>query len=245
MARFTKAQKNAYRASQYATGWASGEAKTIEQMREVCIETENEIDRHRPTESVCSGVLFLEGSDPDKQFDMELLDEGEAGSIVLDGVNTGYKLVPIFTGSGINQTTAPAGVVIPSTPFDGSSEIIQGETPATENMLKVEYSGYWSVVASCKPAPQGPQANREVETDLFVFDETGTPIRDIGFVASANQSTGGRAFTQNIPRATLNPTFLTQGEYIGLVIRKFLGEPQTDVRLSKAFIQIDLVSFGD
>ncbi len=245
MARFTKAQKNAYRASQYASGWASGQSKTIEQMRDVCVATENEIDRHRPDESVCSGVLFLEGSDPDKQFDMELLDEGEAGTIVLDGVNTGYQLIPIFTGSGINQTTTPAGVVIPSTPFDGTSEVIQGETAATENMLKVQYSGYWSVVASCKPAPQGAQANREIETDLFVFDSSGNALRSIGFVASANQSTGGRAFTQNIPRSTLAPTFLAEGEYLGLVIRKFLGEPQTDVRLSKAFIQIDLVSFGD
>ena len=51
MARFTKAQKNAYRADQYAALWGSGQAKTIEQMRDATVAIENEIDRHNPVES--------------------------------------------------------------------------------------------------------------------------------------------------------------------------------------------------
>ena len=206
----------------------SGQGLTIAQIREAIAATMKEALRQLPNFSECS---------------MTLLEEGEAGGIVLNGVETGYQLVPLVTGSGINQVNPTAGASIPSEPFDGLQEISSGTGP-TENMLCIDYDGYIDIVSSIKPAPTGSQANREVEIDIMVFDSNGEALREIGFVASANQSTGGRAFTQNVARVTLSPDFLAAGEYVGLVIRKFLGEAPTTVRITKGFLQVTLNSLG-
>ena len=243
MARFTVAQLNSYIADQYNTLWASGQEKTIQEMREATTSIMQEGFRQLTDVSPAVGTMFLIGSDPDNHFDLQMLQEGDAGSIELDDELTGFQLVPLFTGTGDGQVNPTAGTVIPSIPFDGESEIKQGEDVNTENMLKVEYQGFYNVVASCKPTVPNQQ-NREIETDLFVFDSSGNAIRSLGFIASANQSNSNRSFTQNIPNVNLNPDFLAAGEYLGLVARKFAGEGNTNVRFTKGFIQIKLAGFG-
>jgi hypothetical protein len=189
--------------------------------------------------------MFEIGSDEDNWFDMDLLEEGEAGSLSLPNEGpSGFQLVPIVTGNG-TQSNPASGAGINSPAFDGVEEVFLG-SGATANMFKIDYDGKWDVVASCKPAPSGAnQNNREVETDLWVFDGTGVPKRSIGFIASANQGSNGRTFTQSIPRSTLNEAFLGDDEWLGLVVRKFSGEGITTVTLQKAFIQVTLTGLGD
>ncbi len=244
MARFSVTERNQYTIDQLNTEWASGEELTAQEMRESMSAYLNERDRHLPNVSESSGTMYLIGSNPDNLFDMTLLEEGQAGGIVINGEETGYQLVPIVTGSGINQTNPTSGVYVNSNPFDGITEV-EGGSGATDNMLCINYKGYWDLVASIKPAPDGSQSNREVEIDIIVFDSSGNPLRAIGFVASANQSTGGRAFTQSIPRLTLSPDFLDIGEHVGLGIRKFTGEAPTTVRVTKCFLQVTLNALGE
>jgi hypothetical protein len=203
--------------------------------------------RHLPNVSSAFGTMFEIGSSPDNWFDMDLLEEGGGGLILPGGdpSGTGFQLVPIVTGNDTSVAwPAASGSALNSEAFDGVEEVFLG-TGATANMFKIDYDGKWDVVASCKPAPDGTQNNREVETDLWVFDGTGTPVRSIGFIASANQGSGGRTFTQNIPRTTLNEVFLGDDEWVGLVVRKYAGEGNTTVTLQKAFIQITLTGLGD
>lgn len=242
MARFTVTELNNYIDTQYNALWASNEGKTIQEMREAAASIQKETYRHQTNVSVAQGTMFIVGSDPNNVFDLQMLEEGDPSSLEVDGVFTGFQLVPLFTGSGIDQVNPTAGTVIESDPFDGVSEIVQGTGP-TENMLQVNYPGFYSVVASCKPTVPNQQ-NREIETDLFVFDSAGNVIRSLGFIASANQSNNNRSFTQNIPNVSLDPNFLAAGEYLGLVARKFAGEGNTRVRFTKGFIQIKLEGLG-
>ncbi len=243
MARLSATELEQYIDDSLDQSLPSGNALNMAQMRQAISATIKESLRQLPNTSECSGTMYLIGSDPANLFDMTLLEEGEVGGLILDGVETGYQLVPLVTGSGINQGNPNSGVSIPSEPFDGLNEISSGTGP-TENMLCIDYNGYIDLVSSLKPAPTGSQANREVEIDIMVFDGSGTPLREIGFVASANQSTGGRAFTQNVARVTLSPDFLAAGEHVGLVIRKFAGEAPTTVRITKGFLQVTLNSLG-
>jgi len=201
--------------------------------------------RQLPSVSPANATMFEIGSNPDNWFDIELLDEGNGGLVLPDGdpAGSGFKLVPIVTGNG-TQTNPESGAAFESNPFDGVTEISLG-SGATANMFKIDYDGYWDVVASCKPAPLSNQNNREIEIDLWVFDGTGAPKRSIGFIASANQGSNQRTFTQSIPRSTLNEAFLGDDEWIGLVIRRYEGEQVTSVRLQKAFVQVSLVGLGE
>ncbi len=229
MARFTVSERN-----QYLTDATQAGARTTgPQLAASRIEA----DRHLPCVSPAVGTMFIMGSDSDRHFDMTLLQEGQAGGLVINGAETGYQLIPIITGSGIGQTTSPAGMFIPPDDFDGSPEVFLG-SGATENMLGLDYSGNWKLVSSCKPSPD--QNNREVEIDLAVFDDQGVPIRIVGFTSSANQASNGRVFTISTPSVTVNSNTVQAGEFVGLVVRKFLGEGDTTVRFSKGFVQIDL-----
>jgi len=243
MARFTVSERNQYLTDSTLTNAGT----TGPELAASRIEA----DRHLPCVSPAAGTMFIMGSNPATHFEMELLELGQAGDgsttkgLNIDGVDTGYQLVPIVTG---NSTASgwpnPSGMAIESDDFDGSPEVFLGTGP-TENMLGVSYSGNWKVVASCKPAPTGGnQNNRECEIDLVVFDSSGIPLRIVGFTASANQATNGRVFSMATPSVTLNSNTIQTGEYIGLVIRKFLGESPTTVKFSKGFIQITLESLA-
>ncbi|MCP4928380.1 MAG: hypothetical protein GY918_04910, partial [Gammaproteobacteria bacterium] len=222
----------------------SGAGLTIQQIREGVAATIKESLRHLPNVSSAIGTMFEIGSIEDNWFDMTLLEIGDAGSLALpNGGPSGFQLVPLVTGNG-TQTNPQSGAAVDSTAFDGVSEISLG-SGATANMLKIDYDGKWEVVASCKPAPSNQQNNREIETDLWVFDSAGAPIRSIGFISSANQGTNGRTFTQNIPRATLDASSLGANEWLGLVARKYAGEQPTTATLQKAFLQITLMGLGD
>ncbi len=246
MARFSKQELFDNVDSSLDASLPSGAGLTIQQIREGVAATIKESLRHLPNVSSASGTMFEIGSDEDNWFDLELKEEGEAGSLSLPNEGpSGFQLVPIVTGNDTSENwPSPSGTAFNSTPFDGVEEVLLG-TGATNNMFKVDYDGKWDIVASCKPSPDGTQNNREVETDLWVFDGTGQPKRSIGFIASANQGSNGRTFTQSIPRSTLNEAFLGDDEWVGLVVRKYAGEGNTTVKLQKAFIQVTLSALGD
>lgn len=268
MARFTKTQKDTYIDQQAAAKIAAinaitskangGGSNTAELMRDqlsaiatIDAITAKELDRQLLTVSPCVATMYLEGSsldeqgDPNKVFEMSLFKEGEPGGINIDGVETGYQLVPLVTGNSTSGVwPAPSGFTFPSVPFDGQSEIFAG-TGATDNMLGVLPTGSFSLIGSCKPDITGNnQANREVEVDIIIFDALGNPVRQLGFAQEANQSSNGRSNSIVTGRLMLNDNFLTANQFVGLGIRKGTLENDTDITISKAFVQISLVSTG-
>ncbi len=246
MARFSKTELNDYIDESLTTGFGAGKGLSALQVADIVATTMKECLRHLPNVSSATGTMFEIGSNEDNWFELVLLEEGEAGSLSLPNEDpSGFQLIPIVTGNDTSENwPSPSGQAFNSPAFDGVEEVFLG-TGATANMFKIDYDGKWDVVASCKPAPDGNQNNREVETDLWVFDGAGQPKRSIGFIASANQGSNGRTFTQSIPRSTLNEAFLGDDEWVGLVARKYAGEGSTTVKLQKAFIQVTLSALGD
>jgi len=223
----------------------------LTQIAAIEADTVKEVARQSLSVNPALGTMYLEGSsedgqgNPDKVFTIELLARGEVGGLVIDGEETGYKLIPIVTGNDTSIVwPAPSGFYVPSVPFDDTEEVFAGSGP-TENMLGVVSTGSYSVIGSCKPDMNtGSQNNREIEVDLIVFDASGVPIRQLGFAQEANQSINGRSTSIVTGRLMLNDNFFTAGEFIGLAIRKGVNEGQTDATISKAFVQVSLDAIG-
>ena len=189
--------------------------------------------RHSLDVSTAEGVMYqLGGDDPTGQFNMTLLNEGDAGSIVIDGEDTGYQLVPIVTGSSVG------GLYLPSDPFDGVSEIRQG---VIDNTLLIEHDGQISLAASCLAEPTANN-NKQLDLDICVFDSNGDPLRLIGFRSTTNNGNNGRANTINIPSVDIQDnTLIPAGSSIGLVLRKSAAETSSvTVTVLRSFV---LISF--
>jgi len=174
-------------------------------------------------------IAQLGGDTSDGQYLMTLLAEGQVGGIVIDGVETGYQLMPIQTGA-----TVTPGFIGPSDQFDGESELDVGDIP---NTLKVRHDGQITISASCLPEIDGGQ-NRQIECDIAVFDDQGDPIGILGFRTSVNNSTGGRGNSATVPAFTIQSNvILPAGSNIGMVIRKN-ETPATvvDIIMNRSFI---------
>lgn len=225
--------------------------------------TTKELYRQSVQVSPAQATMYLQGSsldadnNEDKVFEMELLrafdpdntqnpNDPNGTGIIMDGVATGYQLIPIVTGNDSSLVwPATSGFYIPSKPFDGEEEIFAG-SGATENMLGIRYPANFSVIGSCKPELRsGNQNNREVEIDLIVFNSLGEPVRIIGFAQEANQMNNNKATSLITGRVNLSPNFLTGGEFLGLAIRKGVEEQATTVTMTKAYIQISMEAIDE
>jgi hypothetical protein len=245
MARFTQQEllnnvivtaKDDYN-SQVDTLLPSGGGLTMEQIRDgLKAAQSNSLDaiaesfRHLYGVSNAEAVIAQLGGDTsDGQYLMTLLAEGEVGGIVIDGVETGYQLMPIQTGAPVTP-----GFTGPSDTFDGQSELDVGDIP---NTLKVRHDGQITISASCLPEIDGGQ-NRQIECDIAVFDDQGDPIGILGFRTSVNNSTGGRGNSATVPAFTIQSNaILPAGSNIGMVIRKneALTTP-VDIIMNRSFI---------
>ena len=186
--------------------------------------------RHLTNVSNAEGVLYqLNGDTPAGQFDMTLLQPGEEGGIVIDGVETGYTLIPIITGS----TTG--GVVIESDPFDGVAELSQ--SPINPDTLMVDHDGQLFLSASCLAEPS-QQNNKQIEIDICVYNSAGVATSLLGFRSSSNIGSDGRASTSIIPPVMLqDSSTIPAGSSIGLVIRKSAQESTTfTVKMLRSFV---------
>jgi len=242
MDRFSRQERRNYKLTQMA----SGQKLTSPQVAAIDIEC----DRHLPSESSAEGAIYIIGSDPDNHFDMpELLEEGETGGYVHDfgdgPVETGYQLVPMISGTGINQAnTAPVGGSNDSTPFDGVSEIHAGlYGSAVQDMLQIEYSGQYLLTANVLPEPVGNNNNKELEGDLFIFDSAGNLKFPLQILASVNNSGNGKSNTMVYYPVTIESTAaLEVGDCIGLVLRKAAGETGVTPRIKKCSIFLTLLA---
>ena len=196
--------------------------------------------RHLTNVSNAEAVLYqLNGDTPAGQFEMTLLKAGEAGEggIVINGEETGYKLIPIITGS----TTG--GVAINADPFDGVSELRQ--SPVNPDTLLVEHNGQIFLSASCLTEPS-QQNNKQLDIDICVYNSAGVATSLIGFRSSSNVGSDGRASTSIIPPVMLQDSnTIPAGSSIGLVIRKSALETTNfTVTLFRSFILASYVGMA-
>ena len=254
MARFTRQQqldniivtaKDDYN-SEVDTLLPSASQLTMEQIRDALKAAQsNSLDaiaesfRHLYGVTNAEAVIAQIGGDvSDGQYEMTLLANGEAGGIVIDGVETGYQLMPIVNGAPITP-----GLISPSDPFDGQSELDEGDIP---NTLKVRHDGQITISASCLPEVDGGQ-NRQIECDIAVFDDQGDAIGILGFRTSVNNSTGGRGNSATVPAFTIQSNaILPAGSNIGMVIRK--NEAPTtvvDIKMNRSFIIVNYSSLAE
>ncbi|MCP4930337.1 MAG: hypothetical protein GY918_14910 [Gammaproteobacteria bacterium] len=230
----------------------SGAGLTMSQMRAgitsgmgIALEGLAEAFRHLYEVSSAEAAIFqLNGDVADGQYQMTLLANGEVGGLIVPDpqggpdIETGYQLMPIVTGAPVTS-----GVISPSDPFDGVSEIDVGDIP---NTLKIRHDGQITISASCLPEVDGGQ-NRQIECDIAVFDESGDTIDIIGFRTSVNNSTGGRGNSATVPTFTIQGnTIIPPGSNIGLVIRKN-ETPGTvvDVVINRSFILASYSSLAE
>jgi len=236
VARFTKSQKAAGVSTSLDTGLPSASELTIEEIREAIASAINETERHLPSVSTAEGFIFQIGSIEDNWFNLELLEVGNGG---ID--NQGYQIVPMITGSGINQVNPVAGSSIPSNPFDGASEITAG-TGATENMISTTYAGQMVLTGHILAEPQSGQANRQIEVDIAIYDSQGNFKQFLQIDTSTNSSPAGKANTNNLFTVTIeDPIAYVNGDCLALVIRKHAGEPNTTVTIQKCALNLTLI----
>jgi hypothetical protein len=197
--------------------------------------------RHLTNVSNAEGVMYqLGGDNPAGQFSITLLQEGEAGGIAVpDGsggtIETGYKLIPIMTGS------STGGFLSPSDPFDGESEITAGDIP---NTVKVTHDGQLNISASCLPEPT-QNTNRQIEVDIVLYDPQGVPLRVLGFRTSVNNASNGRASSATVPSVNIQDTAtIPPGSNIGLCIRKAVGEPAIVVTMLRSFLLLTFLGLA-
>jgi len=245
MARFTKTELLDYIQNQTLTnvqsalssGLPSGQELTMSAMRDGIVSGFTQAlagvaegFRHLTSVSNAEGILYQTGGDePSGQFSITLIQAGQPGGIVIDGVETGYQLIPIVTG-------APnGGVVINADDFDGASEIRQAT--ANPDTLRIDHDGQITISASCLAEPSN-QNNKQLDLDICVFDENGDASSLLGFRASTNNGSDGRANTSIIPCVTLQDTgTIPAGHSIGLVIRRSAAETtNVTVTMLRSFI---------
>ena len=197
--------------------------------------------RHLTNVSNAEAVMYqLRGDEPAGQFNMTLLEAGEAGGIVVpDGsggtIETGYQLIPIMTGSSVG------GFFSPSDQFDGDSELDAGDVP---NTIKVKHDGQLNIAASCLPEPT-QNTNRQVELDIVIYDDQGAPLRVLGFRTSVNNASNGRASSATIPSVFVqDAATIPEGSNLGLCIRKAVGEPEIIVTLLRSFVLLTYASLA-
>lgn len=215
----------------------SGQSSSMQDIREGVtdlitfgLQSVGEAFRHMTNVSNAEGILYQTGGDQASgQFDIVLIQAGQVGGIVIDGIETGYQLIPIVTGA----TTG--GVVINSDQFDGESEIRQSST--NPDTLRIDHDGQIIISASCLAEPTA-QNDRQIDIDICVFDETGAPSSLLNFRASSNNGSNGRANTSIIPCVTLQDTSTIPAGYsIGLVIRRSAAESSAvTVTMLRSFI---------
>ena len=198
----------------------SGSGLTMEQMRvglgnvfSAALDGVAEGFRQLTNVSNAEGILYQVGGDlPAGQFEMTLLQPGDVGGIVIDGVQTGYTLIPIITGS------STGGVVIESDPFDGVVELSQ--SPINPDTMLVDHDGQIFLSASCLAEPS-QQNNKQLEIDICVYNPAGVATSLLGFRSSSNVGSDGRTSTSIIPPVMLqDASTIPAGSSIGLVIRK-------------------------
>ena len=245
MARFTKTELLDYISADTLTSvqasllqqLPSGSGLTMEQMRvglgnvfSTALNGIAEGFRNLTNVSNAEGVLYQLGGDlPAGQFEMTLLQPGDSGGIIIDGEQTGYKLIPIIDGS----TTG--GAVIESDLFDGVSEIRQAST--NPNTLRIEHDGQIFLSASCLAEPS-QQNNKQLEVDICVYNAAGVATSLLGFRSSSNVGSDGRTSTSIIPAVMLqDSSTIPAGSSIGLVIRKSAVESSVfTVTMIRSFI---------
>ncbi|MCP4929169.1 MAG: hypothetical protein GY918_08965 [Gammaproteobacteria bacterium] len=215
----------------------SGSGLTMEQMRiglgnvfSTALNGVAEGFRQLTNVSNAEAVLYqLNGDQPSGQFEMTLLQPGEAGGIVINGEQTGYKLIPIITG-------APSGgAVINSDLFDGVAELRQAST--NPDTLRIDHDGQIYISASCLAEPS-VQNNKQIEIDICVYNSAGVATSLIGFRSTSNVGSDGRASTSIIPPVMLqDSSTIPAGSSIGLVIRKSALEPSDfTVTMLRSFV---------
>jgi hypothetical protein len=229
----------------------SGQSSSMQDIREGVtdlltfgLQSVGEAFRHLYDVSNAEAVIYqLNGDNPDGQYQMTLLANGEAGGLVIPDpqggpdIETGYQLMPIVTGAPVTP-----GIISPSDPFDGESELDVGDIP---NTLKIRHDGQITISASCLPEIDGGQ-NRQIECDIAVFDDQGVPTTILGFRTSVNNSTGGRGNSATVPAFTIQSSaILPAGSNIGMVIRKNEA-PATvvDIIMNRSFILVNYNSLA-
>jgi len=180
--------------------------------------------------SNAEAVLYqLNGDTAAGQFEMTLLEPGEVGGIVIDGVETGYQLVPIITGS------TAGGAVINSDEFDGVVEL--GQSQVNLDTMRIDHDGQIFLSASCLAEPS-TQNNKQLEIDICVYNAAGVPTSLIGFRSTSNVGSDGRTSTSIIPAVMLQDSVtIPAGSSIGLVIRKSaLESSNVTIKMLRSFI---------
>jgi hypothetical protein len=222
----------------------SGQSLTMPQIRDGVVDiltyqsqVIGEAFRHLYDVTNAEAVMYqLNGDNPDGQYTMSLLEEGDVGGLNVGGVETGYQLLPIVTGAPVT-----AGFLAPSDPFDGESEIDVGDIP---NTLKIRHDGQITISSSCLPEVASGQ-NKQIECDIAVFDDQGVPTSVLGFRTSVNNTTGGRGNSATVPSFTIqNETIIPAGANIGLVIRKNVAEGTVDVVMKRSFVLVNFNSLA-
>ncbi len=215
----------------------SGAGLTMEQMRVglvsgvgVALAGVAEGFRQLSNVSNAEAVLYqLNGDTAAGQFEMTLLEPGEVGGIVIDGVETGYQLVPIITGS------TAGGAVINSDEFDGVVEL--GQSQVNLDTMRIDHDGQIFLSASCLAEPSN-QNNKQLEIDICVYNAAGVASSLIGFRSTNNVGSDGRTSTSIIPPVMLQDSVtIPAGSSIGLVIRKSaLESSNVTIKMLRSFI---------
>ena len=245
MARMTSVEMDAYIDATNGIVGAlipDGGLNTAANMR-TALATDNarfkEVIRNGLDKNPCHGVVYQIGSDPDNHFTMALLAAGSGQGYS----DTGYQLVKMITGNGTQAVPAnPTGGSTPSDPFDGVSELKAGILPATENMMEVGYSGQFTVTGQTLTTPTSG-TNKQIETDVALFDENGDYVTILNILASVNGNSPDKINTNVIyPAVINNPVAIPQGHHLGLVIRRNASESAFSVLVRKAVLGVTMTS---
>jgi len=252
MARFSKTQLNTYIENQQAAkdvainAIVTGGSNTAEVVRDAfkaasAIEatTLKELKRQELQTSPATAIMYqVGGDDPAGQYTLTLLEEGEAGGIVVPDpasgpdIETGYQLLPITTGA------STPGVYKYSDPFDGVQEIGPG---VIDNTLKIVHNGMIIVSGWLLPEPNAN--NRQAEVDLVVYDSLGTAKAILSFKGTENLAGPDRGSTSEVPTFVIqNGTVLSPGDSIGLCVRKAVGEAGTTITVKRSVLNITFLS---
>ncbi len=235
--RFNKTQLNDYIAAQQAAKVAAigavtsksdgGGNNTAETVRNALIAAGNidavtmtELKRQSFDVSPAEGIIYqlpapAGAANPlDYTFDLTLNNAGENG-IVIDGLATGYELIPILDGAVV------PGIANYSIPFDAVTEVGQGSIP---NTLALAHGGMVVIGGFVLAEPVGTGGNRWVEIDVCVFKGNGDPEAIVGYSSTGNLNLG-RSDTIVVPSTPIQEaTFNLAGKSIGLVARKAPNE---------------------
>lgn len=208
--------------------------------------TQKELKRQELQTNPATGIMYqLGGDNPEGQYDVALLREGDVGGIVIPGglgepaIETGYKLLPIVTGAqDEDPVSGIPGVYKYSTPFDSVEEV---GPSIVENTLKIAHNGTIIVSAWLLPEPDGQ--NRQVECDLVVYTPTGSPKAVLGFKGTENLAGPSRGSTSEVPTFVIqNEGVLSPGDSIGLCARRAISEGNTTITVKRSVLNITFIS---